>query len=82
MAKWTKPEEGLPDDSGIEVGDRVLLILREVENRRLVNRLCILEATEDGWQSIDDTYGGYSPADAVLWAYEKDVCAIADVLSQ
>lgn len=80
MPKWTKPSEGVPD---ILCGDRILIIVRECRDFHSPPRptIVILEATEDGWDSPDDTYAGYSVHDGELWAYERDVAAIADVVS-
>lgn len=79
MPKWSKPSEELPE---CEAGDRVLLIVCERETSRSPFRpkMVILEATEDGWYSPDETYTGYFPSDSVLWAYEKNVCEIAHAL--
>lgn len=77
MARWMKPSEEMPS---CEVGDRVLVILEERERGRLRKRLVILEATETGWEPTDDFYTGYTPADGVLWSYERDVCQIAAVV--
>lgn len=79
MARWMKPEEEMPE---VEVGDRILLIVveRAWEKAPLMPRLVILEAEDESWTSPDPTYVGYSPEDGVLWAHEKDVCAIAHAL--
>lgn len=79
MARWMRPSEEMPD---VEAGDRVLIIVveRQYANARLQPRLVILEATEDGWTSLDEVYVGYTPADGVLWSLEKDVCGIARAL--
>lgn len=76
MARWMKPTEELPC---CEVGDRVLVIMRETERGKWVRRLVILEAKEEGWESPDPTYVGYSPEDGQLWAMEKDVVQVAAV---
>ena len=77
MPKWTRPSEGQPE---CEAGDRVLLVVRERTNAKakLRPRLVILEATEDGWDSPDPTYEGYTPEDGAFWSMERDVCAFAD----
>ena len=79
MARWMKPSEEMPE---IEAGDRVLIIVveRPHANALLQPRLVLLEATEDGWTSPDETYGGYTPGDGVLWSLEQDVCGIARAL--
>ncbi len=76
MPKWTKPSEALPK---VETGDRVIVIVHEVNPRtaKFCFRAVVLEATEDSWYSIDETYHGYTPEDGVLWTTEKDLCGIA-----
>lgn len=81
MPRWTKPSEGMPER--VCVGDRVAIIVRErlFEGQPLFNRLVLLEATEDGWRSIEAVYSGYSIGDGVLWSMERDICQIADLVS-
>lgn len=76
MPRWIKPEEEAPE---LECGDRILIIVNEKMpvSKRPVLRLVILEATEAGWDSPDEDYGGYSYEDGVFWAYEKDVVEFA-----
>lgn len=76
MPKWKKPSEAFPE---VYVGDRVIVIVEEVNPRtaKIGFRLVVLEATEDSWDSIDETYDGYTPEDGVLWTTEKDLCAAA-----
>lgn len=84
MPKWMKPSEELPGDTRpYEVGDRILMIVaeRRKEGEPIKPQLVILEAWELGWKSPDDEdYYGYGPEDAVLWAWERDVCQVAYVL--
>lgn len=79
MPRWMKPSEEMPE---VEVGDRIAIIVRErtFRNKPFRLRLVILEATETSWRSIEDNYSSYTPGDGELWAYERDVCAIADVV--
>ena len=76
MPHWRKPSEELPE---VEAGDRVAIIVYEAcpHSKAMQFRIVMLEATEDGWTSPDDTYGGYTPEDGVLWTTEKDLCGIA-----
>lgn len=80
MPKWTAPTEGTPD---CYAGDRVVIIVRErpYAGAKLTDRLVVIEATEDGWHCDDPTYAGYTPSDGILWSMERDVCAIAEVVS-
>lgn len=79
MARWMKPTEEMP---AVYVGDRICIIVaeREAKGRPLKPRLVILEATEGGWDSSDPTYSGYTVEDAILWAHEGSVTAIASTL--
>lgn len=79
MPRWMRPSEEQPN---VPVGDRIVIIVNERPHARaaLAPRLVILEATESGWNSPDDTYAGYSPDDGVLWATERSVCEIASVI--
>lgn len=81
MPRWMKPTEEVPDE--VEVGDRVCIIVVETMpgRKKPSPRLVILEATEDGWESMDDVYAGYTPQDGVLWSTEKDICQIAGALT-
>lgn len=82
MPKWTKPSDGLPE--GIEVGDRILGVVHERNPRtlRFERRMLILESTETGWHSPDETYAGYSIHDCEYWSTEKDVLMFAKILEQ
>jgi hypothetical protein len=76
---WHKPADKLPE---CYTGDRIVGIVRYRENPRHPIRphVIVLVATEDGWD--DDAQTGYGPEDCELWAYERDVIAVAiyDVL--
>jgi len=76
MARWMKPTEDTPICS---VGERIVIIVSERERAKasLRPRLVTLVAEEEGWAALEDTYSGYGCEDAVLWAYERDVCAVA-----
>lgn len=80
MPTWMKPTEQLPDE--LDVGDRILGIVREARYPGGKPRplLILLEATEDGWRSPDERFAGYSVYDCELWAYERNVVQIADVV--
>jgi hypothetical protein len=80
MPKWMKPAEELPD---VYAGDRVCIIVMERESagKPIKPRLVTLEATEDGWDAIEDLYQGYTPHDGVLWSTEKDICGIVEALN-
>ena len=56
-------------------GDRLLVIMeeREREGGPFVRRLVVLTATEDGWEATDQEFGGYTPADGLLWRWERDL---------
>lgn len=73
MTRWIKPTDELPE---CEAGDRIVGIVREAPGPHMKPRptVILLEATEDGWDSRDDTYAGYSVHDCDLWAYERDLC--------
>lgn len=79
MPKWTKPTEALPD---VYAGDRVCIIVMEREHAGgpIKPRLVILEATEDGWDSLEDVFQGYTPHDGILWSTEQDICAVVEAL--
>lgn len=70
---WILVSERLPED--VEVGDRVFVQVDEYwpKGSPLVERIIVLEATEDGWRSSDPTYAGYTPEDGVYWVKEKDI---------
>lgn len=76
MARWMKPEEELPE---CDEGERIVMIVRErdIESLRapMVDRLVIIAKTRTGWHST----GGFTPPDAILWTYEKDLVKIAEI---
>jgi len=69
----------LPDD--FYVGDRILILVNEVKPHAKLPSLSIviLEATENGWKSPDDTYSGYTINDGVAWIAEKDIIGAYNV---
>lgn len=69
LTKWNKPE----DITGLCVGDRILMVCEERNTfGKMEKHVVILEATEDGWTSPDETYIGYTPGDGTDWISEKD----------
>lgn len=76
MPKWTKPSEAHPE---CEVGDRLVCIALERKHARakILPRVVVMEATEDGWTTDDSQYIGYSLDDFALWTLESDLGAIA-----
>lgn len=82
MPKWTRPNEGLPED--LCVGDRILGVIIERNPRTMKpeRRLVILEVTENGWRCDDDAYAGYSIHDCEYWSTEKDVLMFAKIRSE
>ena len=80
MPKWMQTSEEIPEE--VEVGDRIVIIVNErpYAGAAIRRRLVILEATEDGWDSPDDTFAGYTPQNGLLWATEKSICEIATVV--
>lgn len=82
MPKWSKPDEALPEN--LFVGDRILGVVseRNPKTLKVERRLILLESTEDGWRSPDETYAGYSIHDCEYWSAEKDVLMFAKILEQ
>lgn len=80
MARWMKPNEEPPVN--LEAGDRIVMIVRERETcgSPLRSRVVILEATEDGWYSPDDTYAGYTIHDGYIYTTERDLCQISAIV--
>lgn len=78
MPRWKNPSEALPSD--FYCGDRIIGVVRERNPKTLKfeRRLVILEATETGWKSPDETYGGYSIHDCEFWATEKNMLQFAE----
>lgn len=78
MTNWIRTVDELPAEC--ECGDRLCIIVAERESpkHKIAPRLVILIATEQGWDSVDEIYQGYGPEDSILWAWEKDVCSIAN----
>ena len=77
MAKWTRPEDGLPE---CDCGDRVIGIVRyrEIGQAKIHPHALVFVATEDGWSDVEDQ--GYSIGDCELWTLEKDLVRIVDVI--
>lgn len=74
---WHKPSE-TPD---VSVGDRVVIVVMKTmphsTSKKFYPSLVILVAEEGHWSSPDPVYSGYGFEDGVAWAYESDLCAMA-----
>lgn len=84
MMMWHSVKNLLPgDDKVLEVGDRVLLLLKEInpESRKVDPRIITLVVEEFGWSSPDPDYSGYWPEVGEYWAYEKDVICDIELTS-
>ena len=82
MPKWTKPSEAMPDPA---VCKRILCILRYPSGLELQ----LYECDDDDGDYEDITGVGGMPDEYLrsnqrieLWAYESDVCQIADILRE
>lgn len=80
---WTQydPAEKFADQfqrhvgRNLYVGDRVVIFFksRHPWTRILEHRLVILERTEDGWNSLDPIFAGYTPEDGLQWCSEAQL---------